>query len=181
MLIKNFGILWERKYIHFGSQGVRGCMIGSIGNIEVDFIEQIGIYILYDKDMKPVYVGQAGNGKASIFSRLKQHERDQLWNRWDYVSWYGFRGTNSDGSLSKKNHVDKQYKINGSNLLNEIEGLLIKVLEPKLNKQGAKWTDVDEFFQEIHEDVEECTLDDLMEKHELLEYQIKELIQKHNK
>jgi len=179
VLIKNFGMLWERKYIHFGSQGIRGCMIGSNGNFdEVNFIEQIGIYVLYDKDMKSVYVGQAGNGKASIFSRLKQHETDHLWNRWVYVSWYGFRGVNNDGALSQKDNVEKLFKIDGANLLNEIEGLLITILEPRLNKQGSKWTGVDEFFQEIHEDVEEYTLDDLMEKHEILESKISEMFKK---
>ena len=179
MLIKNFGTLWERKYIHFGSQGVRGCMIGSNGKIdEANFVEQIGIYVLYDKDMQSVYVGQAGNGKASIFSRLKQHESDHLWNRWVYVSWYGFREVNNDGTLSQKDHVEKTSKIDGANLLNEIEGLLITILEPRLNKQGAKWSGVDEFFQEIHEDVEEYTLDDLMEKQEELESRIDKLIKK---
>jgi len=126
--------------------------------------------------MKPVYVGQAGNGKASISLRLKQHESDHLWSLWVYVSWYGFKGVNNDGSLSQKDNVHKQSKIDGSSLLNEIEGLLITVLEPHLNKQGAKWQDVEEFFQEIHEDVEEHILGDLMEKQEELEAKI-ELLQ----
>ncbi len=178
MLLKNYGIFWERKYIHFGWQGKKGCLLGSNNQKgDVDFREQLGIYILYDSNMKSVYVGQAGNGKATLFSRLKQHENDHLWNRWDYVSWYGFRGVNQDGSLSKKDHIKKQFQIDGSNLLNEIEGLLITVLEPRLNKQGAKWNDVEGFFQEIHEDVEEYTLCELMEKQEELEAKIDKLLQ----
>jgi len=178
MLIKNFGTLWERKYIHFGSQGIRGCMIGSSNKIdEADFAEQIGIYVLYDKDMQSVYVGQAGNGKASIYSRLKQHETDHLWNRWSYVSWYGFRGVNNDGTLSQKDHIEKISKIDGANLLNEIEGLLITILEPRLNKQGAKWVEVDEFFQEIHEAVEDSTIEGLMERQDELESKIDRLLQ----
>ena len=126
--------------------------------------------------MQSVYVGQAGNGKASILSRLTQHNNDYLWNRWTYVSWYGFRGVNNDGTLSQKDHVDKTSKIDGANLLNEIEGLLITILEPRLNKEGARWVEVDEFYQKIHESVEEYTLYDLIEKQEVLESKIDQLI-----
>ena len=177
MLIKSYGKLWERKYIHFGWKGTKGSLFGGNKKMgDIDFREQIGIYTLHDKDMNTVYIGQAGKGNATIFSRLKQHDQDHLWNRWSYVSWYGFRAVNKGGYLAQKDHIEKQFKIDGSNLLSEIEGLLITVLEPKLNKQGAKWVDVEEFFQYIHEDLEEYELHDLMEKQNILEEKIDKLI-----
>jgi hypothetical protein len=175
--IKSYGNLWERKYIHFGSQGKPGSMLGHNSRVDdVDFRDQIGIYILYDKNMKMVYVGQAGNGKANIFSRIKQHTDDHLWNRWEYCSWYGFKSVNKDSTLSQKDHVEKSFQISGSDLLNELEGLLITVIEPTLNKQGAKWSGVEEFYQEIHEDLEEFTIGDLMQEQEKLSSKIDKLL-----
>jgi hypothetical protein len=138
MLIKNFGHLWERKFTNYGRGGVKGHLQGYVSpqsNI-IDFREQIGVYVLYDKDFMPVYVGQAGNGNAKLFARLKQHETDHLWNRWQSFSWYGIRGVNQNGSLSANDNARKMFKSNGKGLLDEFEAILITALEPKLNKQG---------------------------------------------
>ena len=57
-----------------------------------DFREQIGIYVLFDKDLAPVYIGQAGSGKRRLFARLNEHETDDLWNRWEYFIGLVFEG-----------------------------------------------------------------------------------------
>ena len=177
--IRNFGTLWERKYIHFGWSGVRGNLIGSNSRVKnADFREQIGIYVLYDKNMIPVYVGQTGIGNQRLFDRLKQHDNDHLWNRWEYFSWFGLRAVNQNGDLSKFDKPDRIFSVGVNDSLNEIEGILIKILEPKLNKQGATWADVEEFFQEIDEAVEETTIDDLLEKQNELEKLIKQILAK---
>jgi hypothetical protein len=68
----------------------------------VNFIDQIGVYALYDEDRRIVYVGQAGNGHATLFARLKQHMNgSNLWNRWIYFSWVGFKEVNGNGLLSQ--------------------------------------------------------------------------------
>jgi hypothetical protein len=176
MLIKNYGRIWDRKYIKWGRWGDSGHLKGYVTkNRKADFREQIGIYILYDKDLIPVYIGQAGSGKQTLYSRLKQHETDHLWNRWVYFSWFGLRGVNNTGLLSRYDDAQKIFKAKGSTLLNEIEGLLITAVEPKLNRQSARWKDVKEFFQLIDEDVKEPKLENILKANKELEKQISAL------
>jgi hypothetical protein len=159
MLIKNFGHLWERKYINYGRGRVRGHLRGYLNrNQTVDFREQIGVYVLYDKDFIPVYVGQAGNGNATLLKRLNRHETDHLWNRWKSFSWFGVRGITAKGTLSKHDRINKIFSAHGSSLLNELEAILITGLEPKLNRQGARWKNVAEYFQEIDEIMDDISM-----------------------
>ena len=172
--IRNYGLLWERKYINYGWQGKAGNLNGHIRDkSKADFREQSGVYVLYDKDMKPIYVGQAGRGNANLFFRLRNHEKDHLRNRWSYFSWFGLCKVNKNGSLSQSDKKD--WTIAGKMVaaLNDIEGVLIHILEPTLNKQGPKWKDVKQYSQYI--EVEETTLDDLLKKQTHLESQIKGL------
>jgi hypothetical protein len=163
MLISNFGHLWERRYINYGGSRVKGHLKGYItGEKTADFRDQIGIYVLFDAGLVPVYIGQAGQGQRRLLSRLNQHETDHLWNRWHHFSWFGFRRVNKNGSLSRFDDVSKLFKAPGHLLLNEIEGALITALEPKLNKQGARWKDVKEYYQTIDGDMREATVGDLL-------------------
>ena len=53
---------------------------------------------------------------------------------------------------------------------------LIKAMEPKLNKQGARWKGVKEFFQDTDDaEKEETALVDIYNKQLVLEEQIKKL------
>lgn len=159
-LIKNFGHLWERKYILWG----RG------GHLEgyktkhrwADFRDQIGIYVLYDVDLNPIYVGQAGSGTNTLFDRLGAHEWDHLWNRWTHFTWFGFRGVTKQNKLSGHDKISKVFKTTGNSLLNQLEGALITALEPKLNKQGARWPGVEQFYQEIEQELKEPRLADII-------------------
>jgi hypothetical protein len=157
-IIKNYGFLWERRYINRGAGGngnagnLIGYSKGAAGKL-IDFREQIGVYALYDHNQTIVYVGQAGNGNATLFSRLKQHmTSNDLRNRWSYFSWVGFRDVNKTNSdLSKKQEAVSS-KVGGfsyGDALNEIEGILIEFLEPKLNKQGGKLKAAKEYLQKI--------------------------------
>jgi hypothetical protein len=170
MLIRNFGHLWERKYLNYGRPKVRGHLKGYLSprSGEVDFREQMGIYVLFDKDLSPVYIGQAGKNQK-LFGRLKQHDTDHLWNRWEHFSWFGFRRVNKNGDLSLFDDLHKTFKISGTLLLNEIEGALITALEPKLNKQGARWKDVDEYFQFVDDEKEDVTLGHVLDSNARLE------------
>lgn len=175
-MIKNYGLLWERKYVHLGAGSNKGTLLGSRPRRHVvDFRDQIGIYVLYDKDLRPVYVGQAGNGKATLFSRLKYHTNDHLWNRWEYFSWFGLLKVNSNGYLSNHDHVEKLYKAPGSSVLDELEGILIAAMEPKLNKQGSCFPNAEEFFQAFDENIREVTLEDVYDRIDLLQEEIKRL------
>lgn len=176
-MIKNYGLLWQRKYVHLGAGSNKGTLLGSRPKKkEVDFREQIGIYILYDKDHFPVYVGQAGNGHATLFSRLKYHTKDHLWNRWEYFSWFGLRQVNpGNGQLSKHDRAEKIYKSVGALVLNDIEGVLIAAMEPKLNKQGARFAEAEQFFQEVDENITELSLEDVVEHIASLQVEVKQL------
>lgn len=176
-MIRNYGLLWQRKYLHLGAGSNKGTLLGArSGKGIIDFRDQIGIYVLYDKDHIPVYVGQAGNGNATLFGRLKHHTRDHLWNRWDYFSWFGLRRVNpGSGSLSEHDHAEKVYKSEGSLVLGELEGVLIAAMEPKLNKQGARFTEAEQYFQEVDENITELSLEDVLEQIATLQGEIQKL------
>jgi hypothetical protein len=160
-IIKNYGFLWERKYIFrgFGGDGNAGHLRGfATGGRNADFRDQIGVYVLYDRNQSIVYVGQAGNGNATLFTRLRNHMDGALWNRWEYFSWVGFRDVNSDGKLSNQQSVESGVSgFKYSDALNEIEGILIEIIEPKLNKQGGKLKAATEYFQHIDERIQEIS------------------------
>ena len=153
MTIKNFGLMWDRESVRWvGTRGNAGRLMGqgSIGKpirdqLEVNFREQIGVYILYRNEIV-VYVGQAGAGNSNLFSRLKNHMSDHLANRWDKFSWFGVRRVNRNGTLSQATG-ELNRTLKSSEVLDLLEGLLINVVEPPLNKQGAKWSGVEQYFQ----------------------------------
>ncbi len=174
--INNYGLLWDRDYIHFGWSGNSGHLNGYRRGVKkVDFREQSGVYVLYDKDFIPVYVGQAGRGNANLFSRLKQHRKDHLWNRWSYFSWFGLCKANKNGSLSRADDSDRKIGGTIASALNDIEGVLILAMEPKLNKQGPKFKGVLKFNQVIDENVEETTLDEVIETQEDIESRLSKI------
>src|SRR5262245_27903413 len=168
MLIKNYGHLWERKFINLGDQKLKGHLRGYNGNISVDFREQIGVYALYDRNIVPVYVGQAGSRSANLFNRLKQHDNDHLRSRWELFSWFGFRSVTPKGKLSARNEIEKPMNLSVSYLLNEFEAILMTAVEPRFNKQGARWKEIDEYRQEIDLYMEEVTLYEINDKIEEL-------------
>ena len=153
MSIKNYGLMWDRDSVRWvGTRGNAGRLMGQgpIGKPinaqrEVDFREQIGVYILY-RNENVVYVGQAGSGNYTLFSRLKNHLTDHLADRWDKFSWFGVRNVNKNGNLSKA-QGDINRSLKASEILDLLEGLLINVVEPPLNKQGARWSDIEQYFQ----------------------------------
>jgi len=134
LLIKNYGLFWEHDKVRWNK---KPSLLGySSKSNHYCFDDQIGIYVLYNENKEILYVGQAGNGNATLFSRLKKHNSDHLEGWWTYFSWFGLLGTNKKGSLlkwSKNNfHADK------GKLLDSLEGILIAAINPKLNKQGEK-------------------------------------------
>jgi len=177
-IIKNYGFLWERKYIYRGTggEGNSGHLKGHTKNQEANFKNQIGVYVLYDRNQTIVYVGQAGNGNAPLFARLKNHMDGALWNRWEYFTWIGFRDVNVDGSLSNRQSVDAAVSgFKYSDALNEIEGILIEVIEPKLNKQSGNLKSAVEYYQFIDEKVAEVTNQYLREELLRVQRQLEDL------
>jgi hypothetical protein len=62
MTIENFGFMWDRDEVNWGRRGpggtgsLKGFMVGGVKRI-VEFSDQIGIYVLYEKFEQPVQIG----------------------------------------------------------------------------------------------------------------------------
>jgi hypothetical protein len=180
-LIKNFGLRWERKFVNWGAGSVRGHLNGiKRGNKKrvVDFRKQIGIYVLQDVNFDPVYIGQVGRGEnKSLLSRLKNHRSGDLSGRWHYFSWFGFKRANpGNGRLSNYDKVKKQFRASGRVLLDQFEGLLIAVAEPRFNRQGARWAGTEQYMQQVDDRVRDMTVDDLFEHQERLAESVNKIL-----
>jgi len=174
-IIKNYGLRWRRDRISWGAGSRRGHLSGILVNSKtsgpVDFREQIGIYILYEPGFAPIYVGQAGNGNARLYSRLKSHRDGRLRDRWEFFSWFGFRDVGGNGELLLRQKPTARVSLQYAGALNEIEGVLIQALEPRLNKQGARWQKTaDEYVQSRPE--EKGPMDIISEKIDGLNVQL---------
>lgn len=174
-IIKNYGFLWDRTHVFRGAGSNAGHLKGNSAGLPVaDFREQIGVYVLYDANQHIVYVGQAGNGNATLFTRLKNHMDGQLWNRWQYFSWVGFRDVNADGTLSAQQSVDSGVSgFKYADALNEIEGILIEIIEPKLNKQSGRLKSAREYYQFRDERLTDVTASDVLDELQSLRKELK--------
>ena len=150
MLVKNYGLFWRADRVFWGRPGVSGHLMGveakNLTAGHVDFREQQGVYVLYDASFRMVYVGQAGaNDQQRLFDRLKQHNRDQLAERWSRFSWFGVRSVNLTGDL-RAEAMAAHPSMGG--VLNHIEAILIAAAEPAHNRQGGRFgTDVEQYLQ----------------------------------
>lgn len=146
-VIKNYGLMWRRDSVFWGHGGKKGSIQGRRSRRDIDFRDQIGVYVLYDEGRRPTYVGQAGRGKARLFNRLRGHTRDSLSLRWQYFSWFGLLSVNKSGDLSGWEDESKRVAGTIGTTLNEIEGVLIAATEPPFNKQGAKFSGIARYRQ----------------------------------
>ncbi|GBR19634.1 hypothetical protein AA105894_2360 [Asaia spathodeae NBRC 105894] len=96
---------------------------------------QTGVYALYDGP-ELVYVGRAVDGKDSLGTRLRQHNRDsRKADRWTAFSWIGFRKVNGNGSMQPEKLAIRQIAARDAALI--IEGIIIEFLSPRLNNRGG--------------------------------------------
>jgi hypothetical protein len=179
MLISNYGLFWQRKYVNFGYGGNKGRLLGMMRQKEsflVDFREQIGIYVLYDKDFIPIYVGQAGNGNATLFTRLQYHTTDDLCNRWEYFTWFGSGRVNANRRLAAYDSIEKTFKARGGSLLDGSEDISIATMELKLNKQSPNIKGAaEEYLQAVDDNAAKMSSEDAMANLEGLMKQKKQL------
>lgn len=150
MLIRNYGLHWRRDRVVWGKKGLgnEGHLSGRLASRataqHVNFRQQAGIYILQE-GFKPLYIGQAGRSDHRLFSRLKGHTQNHLAERWDRFSWFGVYPV-------KKGELDDTLDIGRKppdidSILNHIEGVLISVTEPPLNRQGARFGSAEQYKQ----------------------------------
>lgn len=144
-IINAFGIYWNRNHVHWKSQpDLLG--IQQIGATQVNFKNQIGIYLLHDS-RETVYVGQAI--EQPLGKRLKDHTTDRLAGRWDRFSWFGFYPVTEDAELN----LDIKFKdFTIQNLGDILEAILIESIEPRQNrKQGNSFVGLEYLQQEAPE------------------------------
>jgi hypothetical protein len=149
-LVKNYGLMWRRDSVFWGRGRDKGVLNGRLSGKTIDFRDQIGVYVLYDESRLPVYIGQAGQGNARLFNRLRTHRRDALAHRWHYFSWFGLLSINKSGRLSNWDAPHKRVSGTIRSTLNEVEGVLIAATEPAFNKQGAKFRGIARYRQVPH-------------------------------
>lgn len=132
--LRALGMFWQRdRVIWSGKPKLLGRQ--SEGASEVDFSEQVGVYLLHDRD-RVIYVGRAGD---TLFARLKAHTTDRLGGRWDRFSWFGLRAVSEDGTLT-----DPSVAWTHTVVIETLEALLIESLEPPLNrKRGDNFSGVE--------------------------------------
>lgn len=135
VLIKNYGLFWEHDKVNWCKKpSLKGY---APKHRECCFDDQIGIYVLYDENKEVLYAGQAGRGDSTtLLTRLKNHNSDGTEGWWKYFSWFGLKGLNRDGTLSKWS--TRKFHSSKDKTLDSLEGILIAAINPKMNKQGEK-------------------------------------------
>jgi len=144
-IINSFGIHWNRDLVYWKSApDLLG--IQQIGASEVNFKDQVGIYLLHD-NRETIYVGQAIEQPLAV--RLKHHITDRLSGRWDRFSWFGFHGVSDNGELHKNFKFEN---LNVKDLGDILEAILIESIEPRQNrKQGNLFSGIEYLQQESPE------------------------------
>ena len=150
-LINAFGMFWARDKVRWASTPK---ILGQqqSGSTQVDFCAQQGVYLLYDST-RTIYVGRTT--ARGLGTRLYEHTRDRLSDRWDRFSWFGVYPVTETGTL--RTQPASGYTTEA--LIVTMEALLIEGLEPPQNRKGGDDFRAAEFQQ---------TTDPSIEKEELL-------------
>ncbi|MFC3182645.1 HTH domain-containing protein [Cypionkella sinensis] len=134
-VVKCVGMYWNANKV---SWKTRPKILGQQqqGSKEIDFCEQIGIYLLYDRS-RVIYVGRSVD--RPLGQRLAEHTKDRLNGRWDRFSWFGLRGVDETGKLTEPDFNATQGQIIGL-----MEAILIEALEPPQNrKRGDDFSEIE--------------------------------------
>ena len=142
--LRAFGMFWQRDYVVW-SASPRLLGRQTEGAAVVDFREQVGVYLLHDRD-RVIYVGRAAD---TLFARPKAHTSDRLGGRWDRFSWFGLRPVDEDGTLG----VPASAWTHGI-VIETLEALLIESLEPPLNRKRGDNFSGAEYLQVLDPDIE---------------------------
>jgi hypothetical protein len=152
--LRAFGMFWRRDWVIWtGTPRLVGRQ-GS-GASDVNFSDQIGVYLLHDRE-RVIYVGRATD---SLYARLKAHTSDRLSGRWDRFSWFGLRGVKEDGSLE-----DSTVPWTPEVVIETMEALLIESLEPPLNRKRGDNFSALEFIQVTDPQLEKAQKQALLEE-----------------
>ena len=137
-MIRSVGLFWEREHVWWGAGIKAGALLGvperNRRRSSIDFRRQIGLYALYS-DFDLLYIGQAGSGRQTMFTRLKGHGKGVYAGRWNRFSWFGMLWVKKNGSLSSPND---RFHTTRRDALNVLEAVVIETAEPTLNNQSGR-------------------------------------------
>jgi hypothetical protein len=145
-LIKALGMYWSRDKINWAVGTPKLLGKQTVGSQPVDFSDQRGVYLLYDRS-EVIYVGRAID--QGIGTRLKQHTFDRLNGRWDRFSWFGVYSVSGSGDLESS---EQQY--DRTLLIATMEALLIESVEPSQNRRRGDEFRAVEFLQTEDPEIE---------------------------
>ncbi|WP_299375217.1 GIY-YIG nuclease family protein [uncultured Tateyamaria sp.] len=174
-IFSSFGHYWRRDLVDWDehSAPISGCLTRHSITPDINIRRQKGIYVLWDNQRRPVYVGQVGKGKTpsrTFFARLKEHLTGQISDRWTHFSWFGILPYDEKGHAS----ADIEAEIAGVSFetgLNQLEAILMSVIEPPFNSKGPQWAGAAQYYQ--WSEYEDVTLDDVYSEVKKLRKQIK--------
>ena len=174
--MKFYGLYWNKEYILDDRELelLPGLPQGWIGKgkiaknfdrsaMWVNFWNQRGVYVLYDRDLTPVYTGQAGLVRSkkkisesgrSLGERFRDHKHGKYRNGWDFFSWFGFLSTpieqeiqsvirkDDDEAVRIKRDPKWEFKAPSGDtelnlLLDSFEAILIEAFTPRFNSRGG--------------------------------------------
>ncbi|MEQ1770954.1 MAG: HTH domain-containing protein [Devosia sp.] len=157
--LQAFGMFWRRDAVMWSRS--KPLILGrqTPGAAEVDFADQVGVYLLHDRD-RVIYVGRAAD---ALYTRMRAHTFDRLAGRWDRFSWFGLKTVGQDGKLR-----DEAPPWSHAVVIETMEALLIETLEPPLNrKRGDNFAAV-EYLQvddpEVEATRQKALLEDLLRR-----------------
>lgn len=142
--LRAFGMFWQRDLVNWEPTAPKLFGRQSSAAAEVNFAEQIGVYLLHDRD-RVIYVGRASD---VLVARLRAHTFDRLGGRWDRFSWFGLRGVGEDGRL-----LQDTVPWNQNVVIETLEALLI--LEPPLNRRRGDNFSAIEYLQGVDPAIEQ--------------------------
>lgn len=134
-VVKCVGMYWNANKI---SWKTKPRILGQQqqGSKEIDFCDQVGIYLLYDRS-RVIYVGRSVD--RPLGQRLAEHTKDRLNGRWDRFSWFGLRGVDDTGKLT-----EPDFSATLNQIIALMEAVLIEALEPPQNrKRGDDFSEIE--------------------------------------
>lgn len=128
-LVRCYGTHWRRDMVLWASAPrILGKLPTGSTLTPIDFHEQIGLYILYDRH-DPIYVGRSDQQRP-LGARLYEHTSD---HQWDRFSWFGFAPVSEMG---QREEVRREISLDA--VLDTIEAILVENFRPWQNKVGAE-------------------------------------------
>ncbi len=130
LLIPCYGMSWHRDQVVWGERELLGSP-GRYGdnNIEVNFADQIGVYVLYEWP-NVIYVGRTTD--SGLYDRLYDHTRHERRKWFDRFSWFGLHSVDTNQEL-----VSNRDSLDMDEAIKAMETILIKILSPPFNDKGG--------------------------------------------